>query len=61
MVYLPTIYIKPEVTPTVSNASLSEKRVALMIDQQMGATVDRLLSSRLKAMGFEVQSEKDLK
>ena len=31
-----------------------------MIDQQVGATVDRLLSSRLKAIGLK-QSEKDLK
>ena len=59
------VYTKPEVTPTVSNASLTEEQVALMIDQQVGAsvsnTLDRLLSNRLKAMGLEVQSEKDLK
>ena len=57
---LPSICIKPEVNPTVSNAPFSEEQIALMIDQQVGATVDRLLSSRLKAIGLK-QSEKDLK
>ena len=49
----------------MSNSSLTEEQVALMIDQQLGAsvsnTVDRLLSNHLKAMGLEVQSGKDLK
>lgn len=53
---LPSIYIKPEVTPTVSNSSLTEEQVVLMIDQQIGAsvsnTLDRLLSNCLKAMGL---------
>ena len=58
---LPSVYIKPEAASTVSNASLSEEHIALMIDQQIGATMDRLLSSRLKAIGLEAQSEKNLK
>ena len=46
---LPSIYIKPEVTPTVSNAPFSEEQIALMIDQQVGATVSNTLSCLLEA------------